>query len=472
MINNDAHNQWEDEYNNAKRLFDKFDKILGIVYDQLSKKKSEQERFLKRSDEWKDKPLEEVFIDDLVFDEKGKPIKNLFASLKGVYDTIKQEDIDKLPEEQRRIAQKRFKELHELVDRGQRMIDAGKTEEFTDKILGITYDMCKDGLREATKIDLSGLEEPNLFPTAFVGVDDNRVDRNRVISKLDWFNSSNGITKTLGNETFSCFTEYVSSKTTPEAFNAIENVNMVQGRSSYYEEPCYRKYAILKSMGYDITSYKNWKEASKDLSAAGFFVNDRGKHMRDVFYDIIANPQLLDPYYEGQAVFDAAIQIVLENSKITGIDSDNHSMILLRTEDRDIVPNLIGDDINGKKTVKGDIYFPGVCESHGHIVASNINPLFFPEPKTLTVVRVPFNRIHSLWFMERGQIDSKGTYIRLPGGGRDSGDFQFWAYHQNEIDACTHGLPIICVDDLSGITDSRDTARKTLENWENINGSN
>ena len=40
MINNDAHNQWEDEYNNAKRLFDKFDKILGIVYDQLKKEES------------------------------------------------------------------------------------------------------------------------------------------------------------------------------------------------------------------------------------------------------------------------------------------------------------------------------------------------------------------------------------------------------------------------------------------------
>ncbi len=141
MINNDAHNQWEEENSNAKRFFDRFDEILGIIYDQLKKKKNEQDQFLKISDEWKGKPLNEVFIDDLIFDEKGTPVDNLFTTLEGVYTKIKQEDIARLPEEQRRIAQKRFKELHELVDRGQRMIASGYTKEYPDKFLRLTYDM-------------------------------------------------------------------------------------------------------------------------------------------------------------------------------------------------------------------------------------------------------------------------------------------------------------------------------------------
>lgn len=463
MINNDAHNQWEDEYNNAKRLFDKFDKILGIV----RKKKSEREQFLKRSDEWKDKPLEEVFIDDLVYDEKGKPIKNLFASLKGVYDTIKQEDIDKLPEEQRRIAQKRFKELHELVDRGQRMIDAGKTEEYTDEVLGITYDMCKDGLREAiAKIDITGLEKPNLYPSNFVDVMDwSVVRKNNVIMELGWFNSSNGIKETLGNKTFSCLTEYIASKTTPEAFNIIEEANEFQGRSSYHTEACYRKYAILKSMGYDFEGYqKDWVDVKKISTSAGFFIDDPNGKMQRAYDSLSKTPSIIDNYAKGQTVFDAAIQIVLENIKGTGIDSDNHSMILLRTEDTIIVPALKGEDINGEKTINGAIYFPGVCESHGHITASRVRI----TPKTLTVVRVPYSRIHSLWFMERGQVDSSGRYSRFPSQTShiDDGNFQFWAFHQNEIDACTQDLPIINVGDLSRITNSRDEAKTSLENWE------
>ncbi|MBR5757216.1 MAG: hypothetical protein IKX88_01305 [Thermoguttaceae bacterium] len=150
-------------------------------------------------------------------------------------------------------------------------------------------------------------------------------------------------------------------------------------------------------------------------------------------------------------------------------------MILLRTEDSAVVPDLKGENINGEKTARNKTYLPGVCESYGHIVASNINPVLFPEPKSLTVVRVPFSRVHSLWFMERGEIDSSGAYSKMPFrlfGQNDDGDFQFWAYHQNEIDACTQELPIINVGDISKITNSREEAETTLKNWENPNGHN
>ena len=465
MINNDAHNQWEDEYNNAKRLFDKFDKILGIVYDQLKKGESEREQFLKRSDEWKDKPLEEVFIDDLVFDEKGKPIENLFASLKGIHDTIKQEDIDKLPEEQRRIAQKRFKELHELVDRGQRMIASGYTKEYTDKILRLTYDMSKDGLREvASKIDISNIAQ--LFPSESVKVPEYyKVDQYDLVSQLGWFNSDNGIVEQLDGKEFRSFTEYLSSKMTPEAFNTVEKANDMQGRSSYHTEPCYRKYAVLKSMGYDFDNYQDWNNAKKNITTAGFFIDDPSDKMHSAFDALKKSPQDINNYMEGQAVFDAAIQIILENMTGTGIDKDSYTMILMRTEDKGIVPSIKGENINGQKNIDGNTYFPGVCESHGHITASLVGS----KKKVLTAVRVPFNRIHALWFMERGEITTSGDYVKKLGANTfiDKGNFQFWAYHQNEIDACTQGLPIIKVN--GNVLTMKDTYRKAKDEllaWE------
>ncbi len=475
MTNNDAHNQWENEYNNAKRYFDKFDKILGIVYDQLKKKKSEREQFLKRSGEWKDKPLEEVFIDDFVFDEKGKPIKNLFASLKGVYDTIKQEDIDKLPEEQRRIAQKRFKELHELVDRGQRMIASGYTKEYTDKVLRLTYDMSKDGLREvAAEIDLTGLEKSNLFPKDFVTVfdPDFKKKKSSVISEQGWFNSDNGITKQLGNKTFGSLTEYIASKTTPEAFNTIESANAWHGVGSYSEPACYRKYAVLKSMGYGPENYSSWADAKQTLSNEGSFVNDRGENMKRIFRELKKAPADLDNYSEGQTVFDAAIQLLLENATIPGVDKDTRTMILIRTEDKYVVPNAPKEDINGME-INGQPFHPGVCESYGHITASRISA----DSTTLTATRVPYSRVHSLWFMERGEIDSSGGYSKMPFrlfGQNDDGDFQFWAYHQNEVNACAQNLPVIHAGDLADAKETYKIAKKILLEWErdNKNGKN
>ena len=463
MINNDAHNQWEDECNNAKRLFDKFDKILGIVYDQLSKKKPEQEQFLKRSDEWKDKPLEEVFIDDLVYDEKGKPIKNLFASLKGVYDTIKQEDIEKLPEEQRRIAQKRFKELHELIDRGQRMIASGYTKEYTDKVLRLTYDMSKDGLREVvSKIDISNIAQ--LFPNESLEVSEcYKVNQYDLVSRLGWFNSDNGIIEQLGGNEFRSFTEYLASKMTPEAFNVIESANIAQGYNSYSFESCLKKFAVLKSMGYDTVNYNDWIEMRKTVEKSGFYTDRKeglNSQMFPAFDKAKNKPLEFEKYCEGQTVFHAGIQLLLENIKdMPGIDKKAKSVILFRTEDKKVAKGQEGTNINGNG------YRPGICESHGHITASIIGR----EEKVLTVIRVPFDRIHTVWFAERGTKIPSGEYFKNPDKRSliDKGNFQFWAYHQNEIDACTQGLPIIKVK--GNVLTMKDILRKAKDEllaWE------
>ena len=46
------------------------------------------------------------------------------------------------------------------------------------------------------------------------------------------------------------------------------------------------------------------------------------------------------------------------------------------------------------------------------------------------------------------------------------GDFQFSSFYQNEIDACTQGLPIVGVGDTSKIKNTFETAYKTLVEFE------
>lgn len=478
MKNNSAHDEWEEEKRRAIAFFIKFQNSLDDVRKELEKRAFNPDNFFANLDEWKDTPVNDVFIDDILKYADNQKGKTLLEALEEIQNTGKtqQKEISKLSDNQQAIARKRIKELEELVDRGQRMKDAGYTPEYTDKVMRLTYDMCKDGLREvAQKLDIKGLEEKNLYPIDFVDVNDwPKVNKDTVISKLSWFNSSNYDVKKpvmLNGKVYHSLTEYVASKTTSDALNTIEKANLEQGSDSYRTEACYRKYAVLKSMGYNFESYQNWSVARKELTSAGFFVDDPDGKMQRAFNDLKTKPSKINDYTEGQSVFDAAIQLVLENSKITWVDNASHSMILMRTEDSAVVPNKAGENINGEKNSHGNTFFPGVCESHGHITASRVSG----ASKTLTVTRVPFSRVHSLWFMERGEIDSKGAYTRYVSPYSpiiDTGDFQFWAHHQNEIDACANGLPIINVGNLSGITNSRAEAEIALKNWENSNGHN
>ncbi len=159
----------------------------------------------------------------------------------------------------------------------------------------------------------------------------------------------------------------------------------------------------------------------------------------------------------------------MEHANLPGVDKETDSTILLRTEKRDVLPKY-KDGAKKDEVIDGNLtdagFLSGVCESHGHITASMVTGDF------LTVVRVPYSRVHSLWFMERGKIESNGSYTKDFVSDRDDGNFQFWAYHQNEIDACTQGLPIINVGDISKITNSREESETALKNWENPNGQN
>ena len=104
-------------------------------------------------------------------------------------------------------------------------------------------------------------------------------------------------------------------------------------------------------------------------------------------------------------------------------------MILLRTEDSSVAPPIVGKNINGafhSKTKRK--FYPGVCESHSHISAFNV------EGDFLTATLAPYCSVKSLWFMERGSVGD--SYYPC-------GDFQFNILEQNESDICAKGLLII-----------------------------
>lgn len=155
--------------------------------------------------------------------------------------------------------------------------------------------------------------------------------------------------------------------------------------------------------------------------------------MRRTFDELKKTPRKIDNHLEGQATFDAAIQVLLEHANLPGVDKETDSTILLRKEKRDVLPKY-KDGAKKDEVIDGNLtdagFLSGVCESHGHITASMVTGDF------LTVVRVPYSRVHSLWFMEREGITTSGDYVKRTDQPFDQGNFQFWAYHQNEIDAC------------------------------------
>lgn len=468
MKNDDAYNDWEYEKRRAIEFFQKFDKTLLEVREQIEKRNEELDNLFLNIDKEKGKSIDDVFIDNLIDYGSKQTNKTLLTSLDEVYKRAKQQEktFSKLPSDQQKIIQKRLAELEQLVDRGQRMEKAGYTDEYIDTILRLTYDMSKDGLREAVSFDISSIAT-DFGSGKALGKDQwGLVNQDSIISKLGWFQSSNYNKDNpviLNGKEFRSFTEYVASKLSPEEFNKIEEINRKQGYDSYSEQSTERKFAVLKSMGFDVNDYKSWSEMYNKVSSEGFFIGPApggygSSEMELSFKRLKKKADLFDTVCKGQSVFDAAIQLVLENTDFTGNYRDSKTMILIRTEKSKVIPQgKEGNNINGETVSPGVKFFPGVCESHSHINASVVTG------DCLTAVRVPYSRIHSLWFMEYGEMKSSGYETD-----KDK-PFQFWAHHQNEVDACTKDLPIIYIGKTTKIKKTRQEAVAKLQSWEGTN---
>lgn len=69
--------------------------------------------------------------------------------------------LSKLPEEDRKIIEKRLNEAKQLAFRGKNYIDGGYTPEYTEKILRYSYELSKDGFREEIPASFTESDQQN-----------------------------------------------------------------------------------------------------------------------------------------------------------------------------------------------------------------------------------------------------------------------------------------------------------------------
>lgn len=128
---------------------------------------------------------------------------------------------------------------------------------------------------------------------------------------------------------------------------------------------------------------------------------------------------------------DSAIQLILENTPVVGVDGNTGTIILIRTEYGDILRDAKGAKVNeGERSYHSS----GFCESHSHLQAVRV------FHSNVTAVRVPFSRVHGLWFIQRHSPD-KSTGI--------NNRTMFAKPDENEITADTHGLIKVYLGDMS-----------------------
>ncbi len=124
---------------------------------------------------------------------------------------------------------------------------------------------------------------------------------------------------------------------------------------------------------------------------------------------------------------DSAIQLILENTPVVGVDGNTGTIILSRTEDWKIFKDANG----GTNVQEGERTYhnTGACQSHAHIKVASSNT------HSVTAVRVPFSRVHGLWFIQRHSFGN----MKADKKEREN-DTMFKKPEENEITADTHAL--------------------------------
>ena len=348
-----------------------------------------------------------------------------------------------LPNDERKVVENRLWEIQQIAERGADAEHFGRTEESTDEMLAFSYNLCKEGLREALPQKL-GLDASNLSDW-----------RN-----LDgWFYNGN-VSRTLNGKSYDSFSEYIADKMGEEGFNFINDANKDQGGDSYNEISVMRKLCILKTQGFDCTDakYKTFDDFAKDIENGGYYCgikgdpHDPGRHWDNFekkFDEARKNIQEFNGHYQAVNQYDAAIQIILENVEMKNVDKKTRTYIICRTES-DILqssPGVVALPNPGERTY----HKTGVCESHVRVKK------FSFKGHNTTVVRVPFSRVHGIWPIERGKVQF-GKY--KPGNHE-----QYLGYNENESGADSHGLPIIYV----GTDESVSVSHRMLNQWEKNN---
>ena len=332
--------------------------------------------------------------------------------------------LDTLPEEERDVVERRLVEMYQLAERGAENERFGRTAESTDEVIAFSYQMSKDGLREALDMKIE-LDKNNLAKWK---------------DKAGWFKDGNE-TKTLNGKDYGSFGEYLAEKMGGEGFNYITNANEDQGDDSYNLDSVSRKLCILKSQGFDCTDpkYQTFDDFADDLEDAGYFygvTTTQIEHFRQEFNTARNNPDAFKRRCKAANQYDAAIQLILENVEMENVDPKTRTFILFRREGYGVVR-----DESGNTPMPGERTFhkTGVCESH-----SRVRPIKFKD--YATAVRVPFSRVHGLWIIERAFIEA-GVF-------EPKHKTQFAGESENESVADSHGLVIVYGGDGADIPTS------------------
>ena len=215
--------------------------------------------------------------------------------------------------------------------------------------------------------------------------------------------------------------------------------NQSQGKGSYGYYSCLRKVCTLKNNGFDCTTYNTVESFLKKVKEFGYYTGegiiDNNFDKVIEYYQNRKNKGILERNSESILKYDAFLQLMFENANIQGYDKVSGTMILVRTENEDILCDRNGLSLKdkGNKLKFGELTYHnrGVCESHSHIKQ------FCFKGNILTVIRVPLSRISGVWFMERRKYGNKYMVKKSKK--------MFAAQNQNEIIANTNGLPVVCV---------------------------
>ena len=198
-------------------------------------------------------------------------------------------------------------------------------------------------------------------------------------------------------------------------FDFIPKWQSAQGSDSYDKsnpdlDACKLKIARLNALG--ITNLKD----AKQRFYIGVNNNYHQKNIKAAFQYYQNNPDELERDTQTFLRYQAGIVVALENCAFPGNDIANHSVLLMRSENANIIGNSqIGSEWQAQK---------GINESHSIFRQTYI---FGTE---LTITRVPYSRISGMFFAER-----------YPG----NNNCCFLSDGENEFNADTSGLKTLYI---------------------------
>lgn len=359
--------------------------------------------------------------------------------------------IQSLSENDKSTIKLRLEEARQLFERGNRYI---KTEDMNVfpretmlKVLDYSYQMSKDGFRYAVSQQTTPTSVSDYSP-----------------SKVGWFHEAGNSTQTLTYKTkvkdYKFIGDYLNDFIGDYCYDFIQESNGSQAVDSFFYQSCLKKIYIARNNGIDIKKIGNktdkdngnFSDFVKECKLQGYFTGKEPgqvENMKDAMKEVWnKSDKLVDILCNGFIKNDAAMQLILENTPVVGADTNSGTIILIRTEDKKIL-----SDYKGSMPKEGEIthHKSGICESHSHIETTS------PNSPYVTGVRVPFSRVHGLWFIQRKMSDPKDFYM--------NGDTMFLNQQENEITADTHGLSKVYLGDKTQYPDAA-TVKAGIEKYE------